>query len=188
MKNFVPVGVQALAACCLILLCCLVGCDTIGQPRCPTCPGGQCPCQVDKCPACLACHKPGAQPTVRPLRNPYFPFLIRPNGSLESPEESAEEVMEKTSDGVKANSAALEETKSGNFKCVRCQQSIVGEAWHTVWCEDGTSSFFLCKSCWNASTPQQRLGFFNAFVAPKVASNVSQKMLDSVRQKIMSGK
>lgn len=56
------------------------------------------------------------------------------------------------------------EVKTGAFICSNCRKSQVGD-WHTDWRPDGTPVTFLCESCYQRMTPDQRAKAYQGYTA-----------------------
>lgn len=46
--------------------------------------------------------------------------------------------------------------KTGGYACAACGRITVGDQWATQWTEEGTPISFMCRECWDKSTPEQR--------------------------------
>lgn len=46
--------------------------------------------------------------------------------------------------------------KTGGYACSACGRLTVGDQWATQWTEEGTPISYMCRECWDKSTPEQR--------------------------------
>jgi hypothetical protein len=68
------------------------------------------------------------------------------------------------------------ELKTGSFLCSNCRKSTVGE-WHTDWKEDGMPITFLCESCYQRMTPDQRMKSYQGYVSRQLKSSGKSGLL-----------
>lgn len=122
----------------------------VSQPAVQTCQGGNCSTVTYSTPVVIQ-TKTIAQP-VR-IEQPF----VAPINPLENVD---------ATDCASGNcrKSPRSEVKTGSFICSNCRRSQVGD-WHTDWRPDGTPITFLCESCYQKMTPDQRAKAYQGYAA-----------------------